>query len=117
MADPPIRLDAPKVAEMTAFYRPREKALAVHLLNLPFSSTRPPVPGAAIHVLDEVVPLTDLKLRVRSLTPSRVTIPLSGLELDAEKDGDDLVVTIPRVELHEVVMLEGVKKPEWASTI
>ncbi|MBI4024532.1 MAG: beta-galactosidase trimerization domain-containing protein [Verrucomicrobia bacterium] len=102
---PTLRVKAPKIVEITAF-RHKGGNLAVHLVNLPFCTNRPPVPPIGIPVVDEVIPIHDIEVRLRNARASKVTLPISRRKPKVRREGTTLVITVPRVDYHEVIWLE-----------
>ena len=102
LGHPAIRVRAPKIVEMTAF-RHDTGALAVHLVQLPPASNRPPVPPIGIPVIDEIIPIHDIELRIRDANLSRATLPLSRRKPTVHRAGRDLVIRVPQLDHHEVV--------------
>ncbi|GEM_PF-2944390 len=100
---PWITLQAPKIVEMTAFLHPKG-VLAIHLVNLPWSSNRPPVPYG-IPVLDEVFPVHDIEVRIRNVKSRNVSLPLSREKVRTKKKGSDLLVTVPVLKYHQVIWI------------
>lgn len=103
---PMLSIKAPRIVEMTAFLR--DDTLIVHLVNLPYSSTRPPLPTDATCVIDEVPVLADIVVTLRGIKPNKVTLPLSNQKYDIQWEGDTLSVRIPKLHYHEAVYFEGV---------
>jgi hypothetical protein len=83
--------------------RQADGAIAVHLHNAPGSAYNYPNPshGVYLHAPGEVVPVHDLRLRVTGMQVAAATLALSGAALAVE----DGTVHIPRLDLHEVVLL------------
>jgi len=105
---PWIPLRAPKRVEMTAFLHP-QGALAIHLVNLPWCTNRPPVPYG-IPVLDEVAPVHNVELRTRNIKSRNVSLPLSREKVRIKKKGSDLLVTVPVSKYHQVIWSESGEK-------
>lgn len=102
---PEITVRAPKTVEVTAF-RHGERGLAVHLVNLPFCSTRPPIPPIGVPSVDEIIPIHDIEVRIRGGKARKATLPMTGGRPRVCHESDTLVVTVPRLVDHEVVWLE-----------
>jgi hypothetical protein len=77
---------------------------AVHLHNAPGSAYAYPNPprGVYLHAPGEVVPVRDLRIQVHGRQVRRAWLALTGQELAARGN----VVEVPRLDLHEVVLLE-----------
>jgi len=101
LAAPAITLDGPLCVTMNA--RRQGEAIAVHLHNAPGSAYAYPNPPRAghLHAPGEVNPVHDLRLRVNGRQVRGATLALSGQPLTVAGD----TVVIPRLDLHEVVLL------------
>ena len=107
----PFEIEAPEALEITAAVRPSGE-LMVHLVNNP----NPLIPwriyneedfdnhrdDGAFHAPRELVPLRDIVVRFTGLEVKSARLPLQGRNLEIDSD----VVLVPRVELHEVLVLE-----------
>jgi len=112
MGHPEITVQAPKIVEMAAFWKTPD-TLAVHLVNLPANSNRPPVPAIGIPVMDELNPVDGIVVTVPAPPTAevRVSLPLSGDTPHVTREDGKLVITVPRLRDHEVVWIEGLQKP------
>ncbi len=107
---PPVQVDGPSVLHINALQADGE--LRVHLLNLPFATNRM-MNRNAMATVEEVVPLHDVVVRVNlgafssadgePFTSARAAI--ADLDLSVVPDGDSLLITVPRVEEHEILVL------------
>lgn len=107
----PFEIEAPEALEITAAVRPSGE-LMVHLVNNP----NPLIPwriyneedldnhreDGAFHAPRELVPLRDIVVRFTGLEVKSARLPLQGRNLEIDSDA----VLVPRVELHEVLVLE-----------
>ena len=107
----PYEVEAPTVVISNGYLKDDPKQLLVHLLNLPYASNRVVRPGwpgdpmaspGARPVLDELVPVHDIRVGVRGSVAS-AELPLSGRALEIEREGDMAWVTVPRLDDHEIV--------------
>ncbi|OQA39185.1 MAG: hypothetical protein BWY52_03149 [Chloroflexi bacterium ADurb.Bin325] len=98
---PAITLDGPLCVTLNA--RRQGDGIAVHLHNAPGTAYAYPNPPRAgyLHAPGEVNPVHDLRLRVHGLPIKSARLALSGRPLVVE----DAAVVIPRLDLHEVVLL------------
>ena len=103
-APPPIAFRAPKVIEVTAARRgPGE--LLVHLLNNAAVPLPEDTPQVATHFyVEEVNPIHDIEVIFNAFQVKSARMPLADLELEVV--GEPARVTVPRVDLHEVVLVE-----------
>jgi hypothetical protein len=99
---PAITLDGPLCVTINA-RRQGDDIIAVHLHNAPGSAyTYPNPPNAgSLHAPGEVNPVHDLRLRVNGRQVKAAKLALSGETLAVEGD----TIHIPRLDLHEVVLL------------
>jgi hypothetical protein len=103
---PPIEIDAPQAIEVTAAMR-RPRQLVIHLLNnptplLPFETSREQ--AALAFYIEELNPVHDVKITFHEFKPSRVHLPLQNRTLNLY--GNPGSVTVPKVELHEVLLVD-----------
>ena len=114
----PYEVDAPTVVISNAFIMENPKRLLVHLLNLPPASNRVVRPGwpgeelcspGARGVLDEILPIFDIRVGVRLFPVRSARLPLSDEPLEIARDGDLARVTVGRLNDHEIVefLLDG----------
>ena len=100
----PLELKAPRAIEVTAFL-PKSDQLHVHLLNnptpnLPLSLTREQL--RSFFYLEEVLPVHDVRIRFNDFKPRSARMPIGGQTLEVQGNS----VRVPRVDLHEVIVLE-----------
>jgi hypothetical protein len=105
LGENPINVKAPKIVEVSAFEK-GEKTLAIHLVNLPFASNRPPIPGIGIQVVDEIVPIHNIEVRIKNVKAKKVSLPLSKEKLGVRYSGKELIITVPCLAYHEVIWIE-----------
>ena len=110
-AGTPLAVEAPEVIEMTAAFRPSGE-LMIHLLNNPV----PLLPWrvadrdqyddlqATFHAPFEVNPIHEVRIRFNDLSPVSARLPLQGADLPIS--GTPATITVPKVDLHEVVLVE-----------
>ena len=102
---PPIAIQAPKTVEVTAAVR-ESGELLVHLINNPAPHLPNSIGGAAAthFFVEEVTPVHDIEIRFNDFDVAEARLPLAGVEL--EVSGKVPAVTVPRVDLHEVVVVD-----------
>ena len=81
----------------------RQEAEGRHILHLLYAA--PIARGRGIEVIEDIVPLHDIPVSLR-LDASRVTLAPEGAELPFERVGDRIEFTVPRLELHQMVVLD-----------
>ena len=102
----PIQVDAPQAIEVTAAIRPSGE-LMIHLLNNPSPPYPPQIDGDDIYryfFTQEIVPVHDVRIVLSGFKAKAVRLPLQDLTLEIE--GAPQVIVVPRVELHEVVLVD-----------
>ena len=110
-AGPPLAVEAPEVIEMTAAFRPTGE-LMIHLLNNPVPLLPWQVTDrdqyddlqATFHAPFEVNPIHEVRIRFDGLNPLSARLPLQDADLPLS--GAPAAITVPRVDLHEVVLVE-----------
>jgi hypothetical protein len=97
---PPVEIDGPGLIDVT-LWRQRE-SMTVHLVNL----TNPMMMKGPLR---EVLPIGPLGARVRlpaGAAAKKVQLLTAGTSLDARASGGVLVVTVPSVDVHEVIAID-----------
>ena len=98
---PVVETDAPSTTEVTLLHQGARRL--VHLVN--YSATRRATPH--VEVLERPVPLRDVTLRVRGAGKvSAVKLARAGLSLPFQTRDGTVSVTVPRVDVHEIVVIE-----------
>lgn len=100
-----VTTDAPATATIAVHAQPADEGerLVVHVVN--YHSQRNA--SGRVESLGEPIPLHDVSLRIRRRTStSAVRAVFAGTELVHHIDGDYLDVVVPRVEVHEIVVIE-----------
>ena len=104
--EPPLSITAPEALEMVATWR-RPGELMVHLLNnptpvLPWGVATTELTG--IYLANaELTPIRDVQVQLNQIDAKSATLPLHEREL--EITGDPPIVEVPRIDLHEVVVI------------
>ena len=102
----PIQVEAPQAIEVTAAIRPSGE-LMIHLLNNPSPPFPPQFEGKDIYrylFTQEIVPVHDIGIVLGGFEARAASLPLQDLSLEITKAPQEIVV--PKVELHEVVLVE-----------
>ena len=81
----------------------RQEAERRHILHLLYAT--PITRGRGIEVIEDIVPLHGIPVSLR-LDASRVTLAPEGTELPFERVGDRIEFIVPRLELHQMVVLD-----------
>ena len=107
----PLVVEAPEQIEMTAALRPSGE-LMIHLLNNP----TPLLPWhvadrkkyselhTTFHALYEVNPIYDIRIQLNGYRARAARLPMQNRELPLV--GAPAEITVPQVDLHEVVLVE-----------
>ena len=93
--DVPLSVDGPPWLIVTGFRKPGDGAIVIHLVNAPRE-----VP---------VLPLRDIEVRLRLREGEEITsivVYPERLDLEFEREGDDITLTVPEVGLYQVVVAE-----------
>ncbi|MEM2922176.1 MAG: alpha-L-fucosidase [Candidatus Bathyarchaeia archaeon] len=92
--DPPIYVEAPDTIEATFLRHDERNQVIIQLVN----RTN----------WDHVVPIENIEVLVRRdmIKPKEVYIPPKRRELTASQSGSYLKITVPRTELHEMIILQ-----------
>ncbi len=99
--NPLVQTDAPSTLQVTWNRQPAHGRSVVHLLHyIPEKRTL----GA--EYLEDVIPLYNVPLRLRTKPPKRVYLAPQREEMGFQMDGDYLCLTVPEVRGHQLVVLE-----------
>jgi type 1 glutamine amidotransferase len=113
-AEPPIVVQAPTSVDATIFKQEREKRLVTHLVNLQsqtghaFAFT-PVSNGHVGPYVEDVLPVYDIKVKVRVPQDKQVKAVYLAPEREPAKyvrEGDYLLLTVPKVYIHRMVVVE-----------
>ncbi len=124
---PPVEVEAPYILATTFRLQPEKKRLVVHLLNDASSWGRHSIyqkiapeskeyddPGhpqspdlrGTWPVREEVIPIHDIKVVCRQPGVTKATLRPEGTSLPIRKISGGVEVTVPKVELHSMVVFE-----------
>jgi len=81
----------------------RQEAERRHVLHLLYAA--PIARGRGIEIIEDIVPLFDVPVSLK-LQASRVTLAPEGAELPFERVGDRIEFVVPKLELHQMVVLD-----------
>ena len=96
----PVEVEGPGILDVTA-WRQRD-SMTVHLVNL----TNPMMMKGPLR---ETIPIGPLRVRIRlpgGTEARKVRLLTAGRALDPERTADGLLVSVPSVELHEVIAID-----------
>ena len=105
--DATVFADIPDKAVVTYTRQEKENRNILHLL---FAHTT--VRGEKTEVIEDTVPLYNVKCSVKCNTkPAKISVALSGEELPFEYVGNRAEFTVPKVYIHQMIVIKGdVKK-------
>lgn len=123
---PPVEVDAPLALATTFRRQPEHKRIVVHLLNdasswgrhSAYQKIAPPHSHSGVHppyspdlrgtwpVREEVLPIYDIKVLCRTSGVKKATLAPEGLSLKLKRVSGGVEVTVPRVDLHAMVVFE-----------
>jgi hypothetical protein len=104
-APPPIEVTAPRIVQ--AMTHVQGSQLVVHLLNDISSLGRSQnVPGESLYERREVIPIHDITLTFRDKNLRRFQLVPGNKLLEAADTKDGLRVTVPRLDVHCMVVAE-----------
>jgi hypothetical protein len=101
LPDPLVQTDAPTTLHVTWNRQPSRNRSVAHLLHyIPEKRT------LAEDSIEDVIPLHDITVRFRTLSPRRVYLAPKGAELPYTTDGAYIAVRVPVVRGHAMVVME-----------
>jgi hypothetical protein len=103
LSEPLVKLDAPSSTIATLSEQASEKRWVLHLLHY-----IPERRGTAFDVIEDVIPLADIKVRVRTDKPIRQVLAVpQGQALKFQQEGAYVAFTLPRLMGHQMISLES----------
>ncbi len=104
---PPVRVQAPMcVHAVTTRQRRDGERLVVSLFNDVNTTAFHGLPSDDVPLREEVVSIHDITVSFRRDQPRRVHLEPGGLDLPMTRTGDVLQVTVPRLDIHALVVAE-----------
>ncbi len=110
---PPVEVTAPMCVHATVMRQPAGGAeqLVVHLFNDLNTTAAHALPIDDVPLREEVVPIADIRVTFRpDYTIRRVTLQPEGKELEVRRGPEGTTVTVPRLEIHTMVVAELEKR-------
>ena len=102
-----IRVDAPMNVQSTFFRQKKDgERLVVHLYNDFVSTSRHALPSDDIPMREEIVPMHDIKVSFTGYDISSIHLEPEGTNLPMSKADNKITVTIPRLDIHSMVVAE-----------
>jgi hypothetical protein len=106
---PPIEVVAPMCVHATVMRHGKsgQDRLVVHLFNDSNTTGGHALPADDVPLREEVVPITDIRVTFRpDYGIRRVTLEPGGKEIEAISIGSGTAVSVPRLEIHTMVVAE-----------
>ena len=97
--EPIVKVDGLHSSGRMTFYK---NGQGNHVMHLTYAV---PTPRGRCTVIEDLPTLHDVKVSVKADGLSKATLPLTGQDLNATRDGDRLTFTVPTVQCHEVIEL------------
>jgi len=106
-APPPIAVEAPLCVQAVAMRQRKDgERLIVHLYNDVNTTANRARPEDDIPLREETLPIHDLRVTFRGYAPSRIHLEPGALDLPFQREGDTVTVTVPRLNVHAMVVAE-----------
>ena len=116
---PPVEVQAPMCVHATTFRQqpaaglsPAVKSsqrLLIHLFNDVNTTAFHGLPNDDVPLREESIPIHEIRIWLRGYDVERIHQEPEGKDLDFERDGDELIVTVPRLDVHSVIVCELAK--------
>jgi type 1 glutamine amidotransferase len=121
---PPLEVQAPMCVHATTFRQhvgqvsnlskhdpgevisPPDERLLIHLFSDVNTTAFHGLPNDDVPLREETIPIHDIRVRLRGYAIERVHQEPEGKDLAIERDGDEIIITVPRLEVHSVVVCE-----------
>ena len=102
---PPVSVKAPMCVQMTCYEQATENRVIVHLLNELNTTADRAWPDNNSSMREEVLPIHDIEVLLRGMELRRVWLEPMHKELKIKKTPEGVVVTVPKLELHAMVVV------------
>ncbi len=104
---PPITVEAPLCVHAVAMRQNRDgERLIVHLYNDVNTTAFHGLPDHDVPLREEVLPIHGIRVAFRGYRIARVHLEPEGLDLPLERAGPALTITVPRLDIHAMVVAE-----------
>lgn len=98
---PMLRVLMPSSARVSLLHQPGHQRYIAHLLY------GPPLKRGAVHVIEDLVPLHDVRVELRLPVEVRsLRLIPDNVELPFERDGDVIRTIIPKMQMHAAIVAE-----------
>lgn len=92
--------------QATFYQQGNEKRTIVHLLNESNTTGGRALPEGDSSMREEVLPIAGIKVSFADTGISSARLEPEGIDLPLEKSGGKVQVTVPKLELHSMVVAE-----------
>ncbi len=104
---PPVEVIAPMCVQATTVRQKKAgERLVVHLFNDINTTAGHGHPAEEVPLREEVLPIHDIRVRFRGYEITRAHLEPDGKALPLTKVGDQLEVSVPKLEVHALVVAE-----------
>ena len=104
-APAPIAFEAPTIVLANAFAREEMGAVLVHLMNFPYASNRP-ANSVQRAIVDELIPIRDIKIRLRKFRAAGARQVIAGRELAIEREEGLQTIRVDELLDHDIVRID-----------
>lgn len=102
-----IRIEAPMCVQSTTFRQTRNgERLVVHLYSDLNTTGNHAKPDEDVPLREEVIPISGIRVHFTGYDISKVHLEPGGTELSVTKTDGGIVVTVPKLEIHSMVVAE-----------
>ena len=107
-APPPVEVKAPMCVHTSVFRQKKDgERLVVHLYSDLNTTAFHALPNEDVPLREETVPIHDIEVRFRKeLGVRAATVQPAGTKLEIVDAGDEVKVTVPRLDIHAMVVAE-----------
>jgi hypothetical protein len=105
---PPVEVIAPMCVQATVFRQQKDgrERLLVHLFNNVNTTAFHGLPNDDVPLREETLPIHDIRVSLRGYPAKEVRQQPEDKPLAIQQDGEAIVVTVPKLEVHSIVVVE-----------
>jgi len=105
--EPKIQVDAPMCVHSTMYRQTKDgQRLVVHLFNDLNTAGNHAKPDDDVPLREETLPVHDIKVLFKGYDITRVHLEPGGAKLATKKTSDGIEVTVPKLDVHSMVVAE-----------
>jgi hypothetical protein len=109
---PPITVEAPMCVQSTFMRQNRDgERLVVHLYNNVNTTAHMARSEDDIPLREETIPIHGIRLTLRGYNLGAIRLQPEGKELSVVRESDSVTVTVPKLEVHSMVVAELLSSP------